>query len=250
MIRTLAIIAAAGFVLCIGALSAAVGLAGGSKGLHDKITQFAKDMDIQIETDEGDEIIFGVAEGPSVTRKLAWEGTDTLEIDAFADVTYVQGPARTISLEGPAALLDKITIKDGRIDFEGGRWKGGALKVVIEAPGVSHFEMGGVQDLKITGYDQDTLEVNLSGAGRVTATGKARKASLAISGTGAANLAALEMDEAEVDLSGAGKATLGPKQSARIDVSGIGEVELTRRPAQLEQNISGAGRVSQPGLPG
>ena len=28
------------------------------------------------------------------------------------------------------------------------------------------------------------------------------------------------------------------------------EVELTRRPAQLEQNISGAGRVSQPGLPG
>jgi hypothetical protein len=155
-----------------------------------------------------------------------------------------------VSLEGPAALLDKITIKDGRIDFDGSRWKGGALKVVIEAPGVTRFEMGGVQDLKITGYDQDTLEVSLSGAGRVTATGKARKASLDISGTGAANLAALEIEEAEVDLSGAGKATLGPKQSAKINVSGIGEVELTRRPAQLEQNISGAGRVSQPGLPG
>ena len=136
------------------------------------------------------------------------------------------------------------------MDVGGGRWKGGALKVGMEGTWVSHWDMGVDHDLKITGYDKETLEINLSGAGRVTATGKTRKASLAISGTGAANLAALEMDEAEVDLSGAGKATLGPKQSAKIDVSGIGEVELTRRPAQLEQNISGAGRVSQPGLPG
>lgn len=249
MIRTLAIIAAAGFVLCIGALSAAIGLAGGPKGLHERFSQFAREMEIQIESEDGPEIILGDA-GPRTTRKLAWDGTDTLEIDAFADVTYVQGPAASVSLEGPAALLDRITVKDGRIDFDGGRWKGGALKVVVEAPGVTHFDMGGVQDLKITGYDQDTLEISLSGAGRVTATGKARKAILGISGTGAANLAALELDEAEVDLSGAGKATLGPKSSAKIDVSGIGEVELTRRPAQLEQNISGAGRVSQPGLPG
>ena len=83
-----------------------------------------------------------------------------------------------------------------------------------------------------------------------TATGKARRAILDISGTGAANLAALELEEAEIGLSGAGKATLGPKSSAKVDVSGIGEIELTRRPARLEQNISGAGRVSQPGLPG
>lgn len=249
MIRTLAIIAAAGFVLCLGALSAAIAFAGGPGGLHDRFSQITKEMDLSIDSDDGSEIILGDS-GPRATRKLAWDGTDTLDIDAFADVTYVQGPARSVSLEGPAALLDRITVKDGRIDFDGSRWKGGALKVVIEAPGVTRFDMGGVQDLKITGYDQDTLEIGLSGAGRVTASGKARKASLDISGTGAANLAALEIEEAEVDLSGAGKATLGPKRSAKINVSGIGEVELTRRPTQLEQNISGAGRVSQPGLPG
>ena len=250
MIRTLAIIAAAAFILCVASFAGSLSLVGGIAGLHQKVEKLAKDANIHIETEDGDEIILGPDAGPSVTRKLAWDGSDTLEIDAFADVTYVQGPARTVSLEGPAVLLDRITLKDGRIDFEGGRWKGGALKVVIEAPGVTHFDMGGVQDLKITGYDQDALEISLSGAGRVTATGKARSAKLDISGTGAANLAALELDEAEVDLSGAGKATLGPKSSARIDVSGIGEVELTRRPGQLEQNISGAGRVSQPGLPG
>ena len=250
MIRTLAIIAAAAFILCIGSLSGALALAGGAEGLEQKIESFAKNANIHIETDEGDEIVLGHDGGPRATRKLAWDGSDSLEIDAFADVTYIQGPAASVSLEGPAALLDRVTIKDGRIDFDGRRWKGGALKVVIEAPAVTHFDMGGVQDLKITGYDQDTLEISLSGAGRVTASGKARRASLDISGTGAANLAALELKEAEVDLSGAGKATLGPKDSAKIDVSGIGEVELTRRPAQLEQKIFGAGRVSQPGLPG
>ena len=196
MIRTLAIIAAAGFVLCIGALSAAIAFAGGPSGLHDRFSQITKEMDLSIDSDDGSEIILGDS-GPRATRKLAWDGTDTLDIDAFADVTYVQGPARSVSLEGPAALLDRITVKDGQIDFDGSRWKGGALKVVIEAPGVTRFDMGGVQDLKITGYDQDTLEISLSGAGRVTASGKARKASLDISGTGAANLAALEIEEAE-----------------------------------------------------
>lgn len=249
MIRTLAIIAAAGFVLCLASLTAAVGLAGGAKGLHDRITQFAKDADLHISTDDGSEIVLGDSR-PRSTRKLAWDGSDTLEINAFADVTYVQGPAASVTLEGPAALLDKVTVKDGRIDFEGGRWKGGALKVVVEAPGVKRFDLSGVQDLKVTGFDQDEIEISMGGAGRVTVTGKARKASLDISGTGAANLAALELDEADVELSGAGKATLGPKSRAKIDVSGIGEVELTRRPAQLEQDISGAGRVSQPGLPG
>jgi len=144
VIRTLALIAAAGFVLCIGSLAGALALAGGAAGLKDRVTQFAKEAD----------------------------------------------------------------------------------------------------------YDQDTLEIDLGGAGRVTAAGKTRRVVLDISGTGAADLTALEVEEAEVDLSGAGKATLGPKSSARIDVSGIGEIELTRRPARLEQNISGAGRVSQPGLPG
>ncbi len=249
MIRTLAIIAAAAFILCIGSLAGALALAGGAEGLEQKIDRFAKNANIHIETDEGDEIVLGHDDGPRATRDLPWEGSDTLKIDAFAQVSYVQGPARTVRLEGPAALVDRVTVKDGRIDFEGRRWKGGALKIVIEAPDVKSFDLGGVQDLKITGYDQDEIDISLSGAGRVTVTGKARRATLDISGTGAANLAALELDQAEVDLSGAGKATLGPKSSAKIDVSGIGEVELTRRPAQLEQNISGAGRVSQPGLP-
>ncbi len=248
MIRTLAIIAAAGFILCIGSLAGALGLAGGASRLKDKVTQFAKEAEIHIDSGD-DEIIIGDS-GPRATRQMAWNGTDTLEIDAFADVTYIQGPAGRISLEGPSAVLDRLKVENGRIEFESGRWKGGALKVIVEAPGVKHFELNGVQDLKITGYDQDEIEIKLGGAGRVTATGKARRAVLDISGTGAANLAALELEEAEVDLSGAGKATLGPKSSARIDVSGIGEIELTRRPARLEQNISGAGRVSQPGLPG
>ena len=84
MIRTLAIIAAAGFVLCLGALSAAIAFAGGPGGLHDRFSQITKEMDLSIDSDDGSEIILGDS-GPRATRKLAWDGTDTLDIDAFAD---------------------------------------------------------------------------------------------------------------------------------------------------------------------
>ncbi|MFM8940654.1 MAG: GIN domain-containing protein [Phenylobacterium sp.] len=250
MIRTLVIIVFAGLALCIASLTGAVGLGFSSKTLQSRLTDMFPGSHIQFSDGDGEDEIILSDSAPKVTRKLAWDGADTLETQAFADVTYIQGPARSVTLEGPAALLDRITVKEGRIDFEGGRWRGGALKVVVEAPDVTHFDMGGVQDLKITGYKQDEVEINLTGAGRVTASGKVRKAALDISGRGAANLAALEMDEAEVELSGAGKATLGPTFRARIDIRGVGQVELTRSPARLEQSITGAGRVSHRGLPG
>jgi hypothetical protein len=57
----------------------------------------------------------------------------------------------------------------------------------------------------------------------------------------------MQMDEAEVSLSGAGSAKLGPRSSANIAISGIGGVELTRKPANLSTSISGLGQVKQVG---
>lgn len=246
MIRTLAHITLASFVLAMASLAGALAIAGGPDGLVDTFVRFAEQAEVRIKID-GEA---GEEAGPRITRELAWDGSDTLEIDAFADVTYVQGPAARVTVEGPTKVLDALTLQRGRLAFRGKRWRGSAIHVVVEAPEVRRFELDGVQDLKITAYDQDTLAIHLSGTGRVAAAGRARRATLRISGTGTADLAALELDEAEVDLSGAGRATLGPRTSARIDVSGLGEVELTRRPDRLRQNVSGAGRVKQPALPG
>ncbi len=53
------------------------------------------------------------------------------------------------------------------------------------------------------------------------------------------------MTDAVVTVSGDGDARLGPTGQARVDISGNGDVALTRRPTRLEQNLSGAGTLEQ-----
>jgi hypothetical protein len=51
--------------------------------------------------------------------------------------------------------------------------------------------------------------------------------------------------DARVSVTGRGDARVGPTGQANIEVSGRGDVTLTRTPAQLEQSITGWGEVEQ-----
>ena len=61
------------------------------------------------------------------------------------------------------------------------------------------------------------------------------------------DLSELKAARADIDISGAGSATVGPTDSARVQISGMGDVNLLTRPKQLETHVSGAGRIRQPG---
>jgi len=251
MIRTLILVTVVGFFLSIGSMSAAIGFAGGlasigsvvqtlshSKNLHWSFTSDDHDHDHDHTTH---------VTGPVVSRDFPWAASDRLEVNDVAEITYIQGPVTKLTIEAPKTVLDDIEIEDGTISRGGGHGWDGKLKVTLTAPNVHQFELGGVQSLTLRQFDQQDLEINLSGTGSVTGTGKVKALSLDMSGAGSADLSGMQMDSAEVSLSGAGSAKLGPRASANIAISGIGGVELTRKPASLSTSISGLGQVKQVG---
>ncbi len=249
MIRTLILVVVVGFVLSILALVTAVAFAGGPGGIGNMMSALSHNKNLHWEFTSDDNPKSLHWSGPTVSRDFPWSGEDRLEIEDTADITYIQGPVAKLTIEAPATVLDTVRVEGGRIERDGNHNSRGVLKITLTAPKVHRFDLGGVQTLKISQFDQDDLDLNLSGASKVTGTGRVHDLSLDISGTGAADLADMQMETARVDLSGAGKARLGPKASAKVSISGIGEVELTRKPETLRSDISGLGRVSQPGLP-
>ena len=54
----------------------------------------------------------------------------------------------------------------------------------MSAPNVTRFDLSNRGRLTITGYDQDKLDITMSGRTDVNASGKARAVTLAISGRG------------------------------------------------------------------
>jgi hypothetical protein len=243
MIRALVIVAVAGFLMAIGCISAAVAIGGPQA--------FARSGWTWTWGDDDHPPRFGwrptVARGPQTQRDFPWSG-DRLEVNAPAEIEYVQaeGPAR-LTVRGPAAVLDRVRVQGGRISLTPGAPAWSDLHIRLSAPDVTRFQLNGANRLTISGYRQDELVLEASGHAEIDAAGEVKTVRLRLSGDGEADLSELKAAGAEIDISGAGRASVGPSEWARIDISGMGDVDLLTRPKELQTNISGAGRIRTPG---
>lgn len=258
MIRNLLIISGAGLILAIVGIGGAFGVGGRDLARHDWTWVVTDD-------DAGDDS-FKIERGevsPQTTRTLAWTGDERLAIDLPAEVTYDQNAdAPGITVIGAKAIVDRVRFSNGRLTLEDAaegdrsyiRWtrtgihgwsESDALKIIVKAASVKAFDLSGYTELEIRGYDQPTLDLSLTGASDVKAQGRTEAVTLDISGAGNAKLEELFVNDARLRVSGSGDAEVGPTGRADVDVSGSGSVRLTRRPAELRQEVSGSGDVTQ-----
>lgn len=253
MIRTLVLVAAVGFVLCIGCLVAAFSMAGGPF--------FIRDWQVVHNGEEGsfnwtprnslrDDDDAGPSYGGHATRVLSWNGATALAVEAPADIVYTQGPQTKLVIGGPSDTVAAVRLDGGRITFDPNHgYDDARLKIELTAPGVTRFDLSGSQNLVVENYKQPRLDLGISGDAHVSAKGEAQEVRLDIAGSGDADLSELAVQDARIDISGSGHARLGPKGTVKVDVSGQGDVDLTAKPAKLTTDITGSGHVSQPGAP-
>jgi len=260
MIRVLVMIAAAGFVLCVGSLSAAVAIGGpdalarGSWGLADDghwnwwrdSGHDGRQWSRQDGRDRWDQYDGG--DGNTGSRTVAWTGAQRLDIDLIADVRYIQDAASpgTVEISGPQHVIDDVEVGGDTISFRRGFHRHGRkINIVVRAPNVRAFDLSGVSSLKIEGYKQPNLSLDVSGNAEVIVIGETDEVSLDVSGSGDANLSELKTKGARVDISGAADATIAPTDWAKLDVTGMGDIRLLTSPPRLESDISGAGKIRQ-----
>lgn len=104
--------------------------------------------------------------------------------------------------------------------------------------------LGGVGGLTLNGVDAERMDLSLRGAGRIHATGQAKQLRAKLSGVGSLDAAKLRADSVDLDLSGMGGAEVYAKSSATVSLSGMGSATVYGNPASRTSNGSGMGKVS------
>jgi hypothetical protein len=256
MIRTLFLISAGAAVVAAASLAGAAALGGADISRNGGVWTFT-------ETRDGDHIRIRRGEpvdpGPQVTRTEAFTGGERLILDASFGVTYVQGPAATVRLEGPQAAIDRVRIDGPRIGFDDEDpdsvtvrfgphgitgWSNlDGVRVIVTAPSVNDFEINGSGDLDIQGYDQPALNLRIAGSGDARATGRTARLEVDIAGSGEADLRALEAGDADLAIDGSGEIDAAPTGQVAVAISGSGDVRLRRQPAALSSDVAGSGDV-------
>ena len=192
------------------------------------------------------------ASGPQVTRDLPWTGTESLHLDnSAAMITYIQGPTAKFTVSGPADRVNALAISGDTLTGSDIRWSFGDhpqdnITITVTGPNTHAFFLNGAEELTLQNYDQDSLDLHLSGAGTVKAQGKAKHATVDMAGAGHLDLRQFPVDDAKVDISGAGSAVIDPHVSADVSISGAGHVKLLTRPTTLKTRISGIGSITSP----
>lgn len=248
MIRVLVLIAATGFMVALVSISAAIAIGGPeaisrgawSVGSHRGWAWHEEDDHDRHRGPRVD------GSGPEFTRELAWTGSDSLELEVPADVQFTQAPGPgKLTITGPKGTVEQVVVEDGHIRFDRRLRDSGRMTIVMTAPDVTRFDLGGSNRLTIEGYRQDRLEISLSGNSELVAKGESKVVELDISGSAEADLGGLASEGAEVDISGSGEAIVAPKDWATLDITGSGEVNLLTNPARLETDVTGSGRIRQ-----
>lgn len=101
--------------------------------------------------------------------------------------------------------------------------------------------------VRLSEINAGDMSATISGSGWIKGSGAARSLHVAVSGSGAADMGAIAAQDADAHLSGSGSATLSPKASADVAVSGSGAVRLLTEPARLSTHRSGSGGIIRPG---
>ena len=247
MIRVLVLIAVTGFLAGVVALAGAAALGGpelASRGWNWSVDWHDHDDDDHPRRDRGWREEARAPSSADTTRELVWDGSTSALFDLPAAVEFSQaaGPGK-VTITGPKELVEKVTLSGGRLSLDQPLAGQARLRVVMSAPAVTRFEIGGDDRLEIRDYKQDQLTIVASGSSEVLARGETRALDLELSGSGEADLTALASETASADVSGSAEAVIAPRESANLEVSGSGSVRLATRPKHLESDVAGAGSV-------
>ncbi|HWU54117.1 MAG TPA: DUF2807 domain-containing protein [Rhizomicrobium sp.] len=110
-------------------------------------------------------------------------------------------------------------------------------------PATGNVAVHGHRDVDLGHIERAALNVTVADSGSLTAEGKVDRLTVNVLGSGDVRLGKLAARSVTVSIMGSGSATLAPSESLTATIMGSGDVHLATRPAQIQRNIMGSGRI-------
>jgi hypothetical protein len=183
--------------------------------------------------------------------------TEKRALTNFAGVEA--GGAIEVSISASADYSVEVTADDNLIHDVETKVKDGVLKIKMDdddhymnatvrvkigMPKIESLEIHGASDANVSDVKTDKLNIDVSGASKVTIAGTATNAKSEVSGASHLSAASLNVEDLNVECSGASRATVHANNSLDIEASGASNVTYTGTPKSLTKHTSGASDIS------
>lgn len=200
-------------------------------------------------------LLAGSAAGAQTTRSFPVSGFDRVSLRGPDAVSVRVGPAESVSVSGPAELLDalEVEVRDGELRLGrkrgSGSWtggRGGAAVFTVTLPRLTAASVAGSGDMTVDraeakrfaasvagsgnlGIGQlraDDVVVSIAGSGDARIAGQARSLTASVAGSGDIDATGLRTETARVSIAGSGDVRADVSREADLSVMGSGDVDI------------------------
>lgn len=119
------------------------------------------------------------------------------------------------------------------------------LEIVISAPDLKKFVFAGAGEANLANIKNDKIEIVLSGAGSVNASGETREADITLSGAGSVDAKNLHAVDAKVNSTGVGSVDIYATGQLDASAVGVGEINYYGKPKSVNKKAVGIGSINE-----
>ncbi len=153
----------------------------------------------------------------------------------------------SVEVEADDNLLQFIKTESNgetlKIETEGRISTSNTMKIRISAPDIENLHISGASKISIVNLDNSSLNIDSSGASKISCEGKTIDLTVDMSGASKFDGEKLSAEKVSVDASGASRASVSVKTDLRADLSGASKVVYYGNPTNIEKKTSGASSV-------
>ena len=182
--------------------------------------------------------------------------TETRDVGTFDEVEFAGvgqleitvGKPSPLTITGDDNLLPLIqtSLQGHRLTIRPEKAMEPKTKLVftVGTADIKLLNCSGAAKAIVAGVKNESLKIELSGAGSIQVNGQTGRFDLSISGAGTADADELLAKEVIAEISGAGSADVNATDRLKADISGAGTIRYKGEP-KVEQTISGVGSVKK-----
>jgi hypothetical protein len=188
--------------------------------------------------------------GQTASESRDVSGFTKVQLTGSGEVTVRQSGAESLTVEADTKLLPLVTseVSDSTLVLGLKRstisLSNRPIRYQVEVRDLTGLSVSGSGDITATDISTAALRIEISGSGRITASGSAEVQELDISGSGSYRGADLDSKTARAQITGSGEGDLTVRDALDVRISGSGSVTYSGDP-QVTQQITGSGKLTK-----
>jgi len=183
------------------------------------------------------------------TEKRSLAPFDSLEVSCNGSIqAHTQGQ-EGLEISGDDNIIPLITteVNNGILYIRSSKEYNSRdkLVIIVSAPDLKKFVFSGAGKANLSNVKNDRVEIALTGAGSLTASGETKEADITLSGAGSVDTKNLHAVNAKVNSTGVGSVEIYVTGQLDAKSSGIGEINYYGSPKIVNRQAGVIGKINE-----